>query len=622
VLVNRLLAATFLSLIAFCAQAQSDLIRERGIYVDETRSLGLQDAIAKEFEPYHGVLKRSLTPSIRWIRLKIDTSTTPEQSAMLVLGPHYIAEIALYERQNGEWLRRVVGDRYPAEQVGCPLGQYCFPVTLGQHENNELYLRVETTNGYYLTVKLLDHLALNQENADQALSVGLECGVLLVLIVISVLLYFSGGGSLAGYFLMTQIAALLLTFSAIGIYAKYLTPENAWLDNFIFNITYIARLFFSVLLSTAFLKNLSIPSWYSKLMPAVLMVFVAQLCWLIFEPVSLYALAFNFIFVALWPVVWLVALWQSDIKNVLHRALMLSLATLLILMLWVGMIPALGLAQLDRIIVPGNFGGLLSSIFMSILVASEIRIRRLNNQEALTNLSQTQARNEFEHQQVKERSMMVDMLTHELKNPLAAIRMAAGSLKTTLLKLPQVQTFEANERIGSMIQAIHSMDTVIERCVQVDSLDQKKITPKPQELNMGDFLQNIVRHATDPSRIKLQFNSPSMLVKTDPDLFAVIVTNLIDNALKYSAPDSPIIMMATLDRAGFFILSVKNVVGAAGTPDSASVFSRYYRGEHAHFLPGTGLGLYLVKSICDMLGAHVSCQHSSGNIVFSVTLKS
>lgn len=621
-LVNRLLAAAFLSLIAFCAQAQSDLIRERGIYVDETRSLGLQDAIAKEFEPYNGLLKRSLTPSIRWIRLKIDTSTTSDQSVMLVLGPHYIAEIALYERQNGEWSRRVVGDRHPAEQVGCPFGQYCFPVRLDQLESNELYLRVETINGYFLTAKLLDRLALNQENTDQALSVGLECGVLLALIVMSVLLYFSGGGSLASYFLMTQIAALLLTFSALGIYAQYLTPETAWLDNFIFNTAYIARLFFSALLSTAFLKNLTIPSWYSKLVLAVLLVFVAQLCWLLFEPVSLYGLAFNFIFVTFWPVVWLVALCQSGIKMVLHRVLMLSLSTVMILMLWADMMPALGLTQVDRMIVPGNFAGLLVSIFMSILVASEIRIRRLNSQEALTNLAQTQARNELEHQQVKERSMMVDMLTHELKNPLAAIRMAAGSLKSTLLKLPQVQTYEANERIGSMIQAIHSMDTVIERCVQVDSLDQKKIMPQPQELNMGDVLQDVLRHATDASRIKLQFNSPSMLVKTDPNLFAVIVTNLIDNALKYSAPDSSIIMMAALDRAGFFTLSVENVVGAAGIPDSASVFSRYYRGEHAHFLPGTGLGLYLVKSICDMLGAQVSCQHSSGKIVFSVTLKS
>jgi signal transduction histidine kinase len=436
------------------------------------------------------------------------------------------------------------------------------------------------------------------------------------------LLYFSGGGSLASYFLMTQITALLLTFSVLGVYARYLTPETAWLDNFIFNTAYITRLFFSALLSAAFLKNLTIPRWYSKLVLVVLVVFVAQLCWLLFEPVSLYGLAFNFIFVTLWPVVWLVALCQADIKMVLHRMLMLSLATLMVLMLWVDMVPALGLTQVDRMLVPGNFGGLLVSIFMSILVASEIRIRRLNNQGALTNLAQTRARNELEHQKVKERSMMIDMLTHELKNPLAAIRMAAGSLKMTLLKLPQVQTFEANERIGSMIQAIHSMDTVIERCVQVDSLDQKKITPKPQELNMGDVLQDVVRQAINASRIKLEFNSSSMLVKTDPDLFAVVVTNLIDNALKYSAPDSPIIMTATSDEPGLFSLSIENVVGAAGIPDFASVFSRYYRGEHAHSLPGTGLGLYLVKSICDMLGATVSCQHSSGKIVFSVTLKS
>lgn len=621
-LVNRLLATVFLSLIACSAQAQSDLIRERGIYVDETRSLGLQDAIDKEFVPYTGVLKRSLTPSIRWIRLTIDTSATSEQLAMLVLGPHYIAEIALYERHNGEWLRRVVGDRHPAEQVGCPFGQYCFPVRLNQLDNSELYLRVETTNGYYLTAKLLDQLALNQENTDQALSAGLECGVLLALIVLSVLLYFSGGGSLASYFLMTQITALLLTFSVLGVYARYLTPETAWLDNFIFNTAYITRLFFSALLSAAFLKNLTIPRWYSKLVLVVLVVFVAQLCWLLFEPVSLYGLAFNFIFVTLWPVVWLVALCQADIKMVLHRMLMLSLATLMVLMLWADMVPALGLTQVDRMLVPGNFGGLLVSIFMSILVASEIRIRRLNNQGALTNLAQTRARNELEHQKVKESSMMIDMLTHELKNPLAAIRMAAGSLKMTLLKLPQVQTFEANERIGSMIQAIHSMDTVIERCVQVDSLDQKKITPKPQELNMGDVLQDVVRQATKASRIKIQLDSPSMHVKTDPDLFAVVVTNLIDNALKYSAPDTPIIMTAKVDGSGLFSLSIQNVVGAAGIPDSASVFSRYYRGEHAHSLPGTGLGLYLVKSICDMLDATVSCQHSSENIVFSVTLKS
>jgi K+-sensing histidine kinase KdpD len=213
------------------------------------------------------------------------------------------------------------------------------------------------------------------------------------------------------------------------------------------------------------------------------------------------------------------------------------------------------------------------------------------------------------------------MLTHELKNPLAAMRMAAGSLKLSLLQLPPSETSEANERIGSMIQAIQGMNTVIERCVQVDSLDQKKLAFRPEELDVEEILQDAIRESTNPSRIKLYINSVSLAVKTDSSLFSVVVANLLDNALKYSVPESPVAMTASLDDAGVFTLVVENMVGSAGTPDPASVFSRYYRGEHAHTSPGTGLGLYLVKSICDILGATITSQSTVEKVYFSVTLK-
>lgn len=620
-LFRRLLAIISLSLLACCVQAQSDLIRERGIYVDDTQALGIDDVVTKEFGPFIGLLKRSLTPKVRWIRLTIDKNGTPDSSAVLVVGPHYLAEIALYERHKGEWLKRVVGDRYPAEQVGCPFGQYCFSIQLDQLESSELYLRVATTNGYYLTAKLFDSHALNQENTDQALNAGLECGVLIALIILSVLLFFSGGGALAAYFFATQVIALLLTLSVLGVYAQYLTPATAWVDNLLFNLLYVARLFFSIALSFAFLENFVKPVWYVKFSQVVSVVLAVQFCWLLFYPVSLYALAFNFTFVIFWPIIWLVALSQADIRPLFHRALMLFVTATIFLMLLADMLPALGLTQVDRMLVPGNFGGLFVSIFMSILVASEIRIRRLNNQKIATELAGTQARSAVEHQQVKERSMMIDMLTHELKNPLAAMRMAAGSLKVSLLRLPPSETSEANERIGSMIQAINGMNTVIERCVQVDSLDQKKLAFRPEELDVEEILQDAIRESTDPSRIKLHIDSPSLVVKTDSSLFSVVVANLLDNALKYSEPESTVAMTASLDDAGAFTLVVENAVGSAGTPDPASIFSRYYRGEHAHTSPGTGLGLYLVKSICDILGATITSQSTVEKIYFSVTLK-
>ncbi len=620
-LFRKLLAIISLSLLACCVQAQSDLIRERAIYVDDTQALGIEEITGKEFGPFTGMLNRSLTPKVRWLRLGIDKSATSDTSVVLVVGPHYLAEIALYERHKGEWLRRVVGDRYPAEQVGCPFGQYCFAIQLDQLESSDLYLRIATKNGYYITTKLFDHLALNQENTDQALSAGLECGVLMALIVLSVLLFFSGGGTLSAYFLATQVSALLLTLSVLGVYAQYLTPETAWVDNLLFNLLYVIRLLFSVWLSLAFFQNLVKPAWYVQLVRVVCVVHIAQIFWLFFQPVSLYALAFNFACVVFWPVIWAVALYQAGIRPFVHRGVMLCLAGIMILMLWADMFPALGLAPIDRMLVPGNFGGLIVSIFMAVLVASEIRVRRLNNQKIATELARTQARNVLEHQQVKERSMMIDMLTHELKNPLAAIRMAAGSLKVSLLRLPPSETSEANERIGSMIQAIQGMNTVIERCVQVDSLDQKKIAFRPEELDVEDLLREAIRDSADPTRIQLRLTSSDLVVKTDPNLFAVVVTNLLDNALKYSPAKTPIRMTAHLDESGIFSLTVENSIGSAGIPDSGSVFSRYYRGENAHTSPGTGLGLYLVKSICDMLGGTITTRSTLEKIYFSVTLK-
>jgi signal transduction histidine kinase len=618
---RRLLAIVSLSLLACCVQAQSDLIRARAIYVDDSQTLGIDEVTGKDFSPFAGLLKRSLTPKVRWIRLSIDKSATPETSAVLVVGPHYIAEITLYERRKDDWVRRVVGDRYPADQIGCPFGQYCFSIQLDQLEGSDLYLRVETTNGYFISAKLFDQLGVNQENTDQALSAGLECGVLIALIILSVLMYFTGGGKLAAYFFATQTNALFLTLSVLGVFAQYLTPATAWIDNLLFNLFYVARLFFSIQLSLAFLQNFTKPIWYSKLSQAVSVVLAGQFFWLLFQPVSLYALAFNFTFVVFWPIIWLIALCQAGIRPLIHRALMICVATIVFLMLWADMLPALGLAQVDRMLVPGNFAGLFVSILMSILVASEIRIRRLNTQQVATELARTQARNIVEHQQIKERSMMVDMLTHELKNPLAAMRMAAGSLKNSLLQLPPSETSEANERVGSMIQAIHSMNTVIERCVQVDSLDQKKLAFRPEELDVEDILQDAIRESTEPSRIQLHIDSPTLVVNTDSSLFAVVVANLLDNALKYSEPGSPVAMIASLDDAGGFTLVVENAVGSAGIPDPASVFSRYYRGEHAHTSPGTGLGLYLVKSICDILGATITTRSTLEKIYFSVNLK-
>src|SRR5690606_22717623 len=107
----------------------------------------------------------------------------------------------------------------------------------------------------------------------------------------------------------------------------------------------------------------------------------------------------------------------------------------------------------------------------------------------------------------------------------------------------------------------------------------------------------------------------------DPELYGVIVANLVDNAVKYAAPDSRIEVRLYREqhaRGARVCLVVRNAIGRAGVPDPERVFQKYYRSEAAKSVPGTGLGLYLVKSVAALLGGEARCDVDAGGIRLSI----
>jgi signal transduction histidine kinase len=222
--------------------------------------------------------------------------------------------------------------------------------------------------------------------------------------------------------------------------------------------------------------------------------------------------------------------------------------------------------------------------------------------------------------------MLIDMLTHELKNPLATMRMAAGSLRRSLGVLTTEQLTDSADRIDSMVQAINNMNTVIERCVQVDQLDQKGFSPKLEDIEIYQLVHSVLASQGETQRLEFRPQSSTLIFRTDPNLFAIILTNLLDNAIKYSEPDSRIMLeIEQIEALSVYparlTMRVSNTVSQDGVPDSVSLFSRYYRGPYAHEKSGTGLGLYLVKSLCKILGGSIRFEHNDGLVHFTVELK-
>ncbi|MDD4929574.1 MAG: ABC transporter substrate-binding protein [Gallionella sp.] len=212
-------------------------------------------------------------------------------------------------------------------------------------------------------------------------------------------------------------------------------------------------------------------------------------------------------------------------------------------------------------------------------------------------------------QALAEKGQFMDMLAHELKTPLSVIRMVLGSL-------PPAQPLLAHAE-----RAVHDMSNVIERCLYAEKFSgQQPINLSSYPLH--DKLQELRAGSMMPERLVIHAEI-SPVLETDGQLLHCIISNLIDNAIKYSPPLSPVqIVLMPDDRpqGGGVSLEIRNLPGLAGLPDPDKVFQKYYRSRAAHHQTGSGLGLYLVRSMAGRLGGEVSYLYDDEMVKFKLWL--
>ncbi|CAN1573304.1 BaeS Signal transduction histidine kinase [Burkholderiaceae bacterium] len=609
------------------AKSEDDLIIERGLYVEPAPgALTIEQALTQQYKPFVTVLNREFSPTVRWLKLLVAAPQQGSEQVVLRIGPHYIGHIQLFEHQQGTWTSRSAGDRFPVSQNACADNTYCFPVTIHAGVDNYFYVRIDTLNGYILTTRAMTPEDLSSLLVEQQRVFGIEFGVVLVICLWALFIYIRTRHRLAGIFFISEVVTLLFSLSTSGLLANLYFEDHVWMDNLSFNTLYVLRLIASLLVTLEFLRHFGAPKWYSFYVKGAIGILLLQLFALKLGPVTLIALNFNFLIVTLMPIMMLVALTGCHQMPLAHKRLIAVGALIVAGLLWTDILPVLGWVKPSIVTIPGNWGGVIVAIALSLMVNSDLTHRRIIYDREMQELQYLRARNLAESEQIKDRSMLIDMLTHELKNPLATMRMAAGSLTRSLGVLTTEQSKDSADRIDSMVQAINNMNTVIERCVQVDQLDQKGFSPKLEDVDVYQVVHDVLTSQAEAQRLEFRPQSSTLIFRTDPNLFAIILTNLLDNAIKYSEPDSLITLEIELNEAlsvypAKLKMRVSNTVSQYGVPDSVSLFSRYYRGPLAHEKSGTGLGLYLVKSLCKILRGSIRFEHNNGLVHFTVELK-
>ena len=209
----------------------------------------------------------------------------------------------------------------------------------------------------------------------------------------------------------------------------------------------------------------------------------------------------------------------------------------------------------------------------------------------------------------QEQDRFLSMLSHELKTPLSVIKMSLGASANLAAN---------RERILRNVTAI---DAIVERCLQTDRLQHGRIVPHLGLWDMAPLLQRLIAASREPGRILWVAEPDLPPADTDPLLLEVIIGNLLDNALKYSDPATPIRVEAAPalegDRPGLRI-EVTNTPGVAGMPDATRVFSKYYRAPGAHGKTGSGLGLHIAEGFSRLLGGRLDYQPAGNRVKFSL----
>ncbi len=207
----------------------------------------------------------------------------------------------------------------------------------------------------------------------------------------------------------------------------------------------------------------------------------------------------------------------------------------------------------------------------------------------------------------EEQDRFLSMLSHELKTPLAVIRMSLND-----------DSPESRQRVERNIADINA---IIERCLQTDRLQHGRIEVVTARCNLQALLDKTIADSQDPHRVTLTRRTPLPECETDLQLLGIILANLLDNALKYSTARSPIAIEALPDehagRPGIRI-EVANTAGPAGLPDPEQLFSKYYRAPGAHAKTGSGLGLHLAAGIAHKLGGELRYAPQGDTVKFSL----
>jgi len=234
------------------------------------------------------------------------------------------------------------------------------------------------------------------------------------------------------------------------------------------------------------------------------------------------------------------------------------------------------------------------TVFMLILLFGIIKVRSSIKKEIELN---------------EQQKNFILSVSHELKTPIAASKLQIQ----TLLK-HELDRGKQVELLSNALEEAERLNNLVENVLTVNQLSNKNISFHKEEFNCSELIEIIVKryflNFVTNKTLKLNVQE-NIFLNADKDLIQSVVINLIENAIKYSFEEVNIVLNFKKENHKIILEISDNGIGIS-VAEKEKIFEKFYRSgnEDTRKTKGTGIGLFLVKSICNLHQASVSLSSS------------
>ena len=211
----------------------------------------------------------------------------------------------------------------------------------------------------------------------------------------------------------------------------------------------------------------------------------------------------------------------------------------------------------------------------------------------------------------EEHDSFINAVTHELKTPIASIRLYLETLQTRAVTEAQRREF-----YSIMLADAERLHHTVDQVLKAGVAREKRRTTTRATVDMAALAREcvdlaVVRHHLQPGSIALEaHDARSLLVRGDPDELRTVITNLLDNAVKYSGQAVRVTVSVAAPAPDTIWVRVQDRGVGIPKKQLKRIFKRFYRVQTRGLkqVKGTGLGLYIVRSIARAHGGRVFAQ--------------